>query len=277
MRERVTLTLDSELLKHIDKSIDGYELKNRSHAIELLLIRAMSSGNPTKAVILAGGKHKGLKSVIGNTPQVLAPINGKPVIEHVIDLFKKYGVKDVYITIGQDGAEIKEALESKDHGINLVFIEEKFPLGTAGPLRMLKHQLTSPFFLANADELKDIDIIDMFKFHREHKGVATVALTTADDPSKYGVANLTGYNILDFVEKPKRQNAPSNLISAGLYVMDPEILDYIPEGFARLESDVFPKLAKENRLIGYSFAGQWFDIDSVEDYKIANKKWKNIK
>lgn len=141
---------------------------------------------------------------------------------------------------------------------------------------MAKSYLTSPFFVANADELKEIDLMDIFMFHKEHKGIATVALTTVDDPSNYGVANLTGNNILDFIEKPRKQDAPSNLISAGLYVMEPEILDYIPEGFARLEYDVFPKIARENKLIGYSFSGQWFDIDSVEDYKRANKKWKGL-
>lgn len=276
MRERVTLTLDSELLKQIDTSIDGYKIKNRSHAVELLLIRGMSGDRPTKAVILAGGKHRGLKSEIGSIPQVLAPIKGKPIIEHVIDLFRKYGIKDIFIAVAHDSEKIKKSFEGKDLGVNINFIDEKYPRGTAGPLRMIKQYLNSTFFLANADELKNINLNDMYTFHKEHRGIATVALTTADDPSKYGVANLTGYSILNFIEKPRKQNAPSNLINAGLYVMEPEILDYVPEGFARLENDVFPKLARENKLIGYNFSGQWFDIDNVEDYRLANKKWKGI-
>lgn len=276
MRERVTLTLDSELLKQIDKSIDGYEIKNRSHAVELLLMRAMSGERPTKAIILAGGKNNALKSIVGAEPKVLAQIKGKPIIEHVIELFKKYGVKDIFISVCHDADKVKKNFEGKDLGVNITFLEEKFPLGTAGPLRLAKPYLTNTFFLANADELKDLNLIEMFLFHKEHRGLATVALTTVDDTSKYGVANLTGYNIIDFIEKPKKQNAPSNLINAGLYVMEPEILDYIPEGFARMENDVFPKLAKENKLIGYAFSGQWFDIDSAEDYKKANKKWVGV-
>ena len=125
MRERVTLTLDSELLKQIDTSIDGYKIKNRSHAVELLLIRGMSGDRPTKAVILAGGKHRGLKSEIGSIPQVLAPIKGKPIIEHVIDLFKKYGVKDVFISVAHDSEKIKKSFEGKDLGINITFIDLK--------------------------------------------------------------------------------------------------------------------------------------------------------
>lgn len=276
MRERVTLTLDSDILKQIDDSIDGHEIKNRSHAVELLLIRAMTGDRPSKAVILAGGKKRALKKLIGAKPQVLAPIKGKPIIHYVVDLFRKYGVKDIYISLSHDAEKVKKSFEGKDFGVDIHFIEEKFPLGTAGPLRLVKQALTSTFFLANADELKDLNLTDMYTFHKEHKGMATVALTTVDDPSKYGVANLSGYNIIDFIEKPKRQNAPSNLINAGLYIMEPEILDYIPEGFARFENDVFPKLAKENKLIGYNFAGQWFDIETVEDYRKAKKKWKGI-
>jgi mannose-1-phosphate guanylyltransferase len=275
MRERVTLTLDADLLGKIDQSIDGHTIKNRSHAVELLLFKAMGSEHPKKAIILAGGKSNVLKPVIGSTPHILAPIKNKPVIEHVIELFKKYGVSEVIISLHHSSEKVKKHFEGKDLGIKLTFIEEKFPLGTAGPLRLAKSHLTSTFFVANADELKNIDLTDMYNFHREHNGLATIALTTIDDPSKYGVANMTGNHILDFVEKPKKQNAPSNLINAGLYVMEPEVIDYIPDGFARFEYDVFPKLARESRLIGYSFSGQWFALDSVEDYKNADKKWEN--
>ncbi len=86
---------------------------------------------------------------------------------------------------------------------------------------------------------------------------------------------MTGNHILSFVEKPKKENAPSNLVNAGLYVMEPDILDYIPEGFATLENDVFPKLARENRLTGYTFSGRWLGIDTEADYKLAQKEWSH--
>ncbi|MFH1398606.1 MAG: sugar phosphate nucleotidyltransferase [Candidatus Woesearchaeota archaeon] len=276
MRERVTLTLDAELLKQIDSSVDGHEIKNRSHAIEMLLLKALGGNQPRKALILAGGKNNPLKEITGKAPKVLAPINQTPVIVHVIELFKRYGVKEILIAVHQDAEQIVKFFEGRDLGVKISFLQERFPLGTAGSLKLARPYLTSTFYMANGDELKSINLADMYSFHRDHQGMVTIALTTVDDPSKYGVANLTGNHILDFVEKPKKQNAPSNLINAGLYIMEPEVIDYVPEGFARLENDVFPKLARENKLIGYAFSGQWFSLDSVDDYRKAEKKWKQI-
>lgn len=272
MRERVTLTIDSEILKQIDDSIDGHKVKNRSHAVELLLKSSLGTKMPKKALILAGGNGNPLKFM--RKPHALAPIKGLPVIEHVIALLKKFGITQIVIPIHKKLSNIKTDLEKKDLGVELIFVDEPHALGTAGPIRLTKDYFKTAFFVANADELKNINLLQMFEFHKEHKGLITIALTTVDDPSNYGVANLTGYHILNFIEKPKRQNAPSNLINAGLYIMEPEAIEYIPEGFAELETDVFPKLAKENKLMGYAFSGQWFALDSVKDHKRANKLWK---
>ena len=106
--------------------------------------------------------------------------------------------------------------------------------------------------------------------------MATLALTTVTDPSQYGVARMSGTRILEFVEKPKKEDAPSNLINAGFYILEPEIIDMIPNGFSMLEKDVFPKLAKEGRLRGFLTGGQWFDIGSPERYEIAQKKWVGV-
>ena len=97
-----------------------------------------------------------------------------------------------------------------------------------------------------------------------------------EDPSQYGVAKLDGEKILEFIEKPKKGEAPSNLINSGLYIIEPEIIDMIPDGFAMLEKEVFPKLAKQGRLFGYAFSGQWFDTGNMERYDKALKEWKGL-
>ncbi|MBI2141594.1 NDP-sugar synthase [Candidatus Woesearchaeota archaeon] len=105
----------------------------------------------------------------------------------------------------------------------------------------------------------------------------TIALTTVDNPSMYGVARMQGGKILEFVEKPKKDEAPSNLINSGLYMMEPEVLDYIKsDGFSMLEKDVFPKLAQEGKLFGYPFSGQWYNTGTLELYEKAIKEWKDI-
>ncbi len=278
MKERVTLTLDGNILGDVDRKVDGHKIKNRSHAVELLLMQALGSADmPKVAVILAGGVGTRLQPITFEIPKPLVLVHDRTLLEHQFDLFKKHGIKNIVLSIGYKGDKIKHAIgDGRRFGVNVTYIEEAKPLGTGGPLRLAKPYITGTFITENSDELKEIDLHDMYLFHKESKATVTIALTTVDNPSSYGVAKMAGGKILEFVEKPKREDAPSNLINSGLYMMEPEVLDYIGEGFSMLEKDVFPKLAKEGRLFGYPFSGQWYNTGTLEDYKQAIKEWKDI-
>lgn len=277
MKERITITLDENIIKEVDKKIDGHKIKSRSHAIELALMSSIGNNKLKKALILAGGKGIRLRPITHEIPKPLMPIHGKSILEHVLDLFKKHGIKDIILSIGHLGNKIKEYFgDGKKFNVNITYIEEDTPLGTAGPIRLAKDLLNDTFIVCNADELKDLDLFDMFLSHKENNAIATIALTTVEDPSAYGVARLQGSQILEFVEKPKKEKAPSNLINSGLYIFEPSIINYIPEGKCMLEKDVFPKLAKDGKLFGYPFAGQWFDTGTMERYETAMKEWKDL-
>jgi mannose-1-phosphate guanylyltransferase len=277
MKERVTLTLDSHLLKEIDRRVDGYKIKNRSHAIEMTLMQSMGVSVPKTAFILAGGVGTRMQPITFEVPKPLLPVHDKTLLEHLFDLFKMYGIKNIIISIGYKGDKIRETIgNGRKFGVNVTYIEEAKPMGTAGPLKLARHMLTESFICCNADELKELDLMDMFLAHKESKAAATIALATVDDPSAYGVAKLQGTKILEFVEKPKKEDAPSKLINSGLYILEPEVIDEIPDGFAMLEKDVFPKLAKEGRLYGYPFSGQWLNTGTLELYEKAIKEWKDI-
>lgn len=277
MKERITITLDQEIIREIDERVDGYKIKNRSHAIELALMSAIGNNRPKKAVILAGGLGTRLRPITNEIPKQLMPIHGKTIMEHVLDLFKKYGIKDIIMCIGYKGEKIKEYFgDGKKFNVNITYVEEKTPMGTAGPIRLAKDLLKDTFIVCNADELKDIDLFDMYLNHKESGAVATIALTTVEDPSAYGVARLQGNKILEFVEKPKKENAPSNLINSGLYIFEPEVIDYIPKGRSMSEKDVFPNLAKDGKLYGFPFSGQWFDTGTMKRYERAMKEWKDL-
>lgn len=277
MKERVTLTLDQDLIKKVDSVVDGSRIKNRSHAVELMLIKSLGQDRPKKALILAGGKGKRLQPLTSKIPKPLVKLNGKPIIEYTIDLLKKYNIKDILISVGYMKEKIKNYFgDGSKFGIKITYIEEEFPLGTAGPLALAKPYLTETFVMCNADELKDIDLVDMYLFHRNSHGLGTIALTTVTDPSSYGVALLNGNKIVTFVEKPAKEKAPSNLINSGLYILEPEVIKYVPEGFAMVENDVFPKLARDEKLYGYPFSGQWFPTDTPERIKTAEKEWKGL-
>lgn len=276
MKERITLTLERGILEKVDRSVDGSKIKNRSHAVELLLRKAIGADVPTTALILAGGKTSPrlLKKAKHRS---MLDVKGKPVIQHNIELLKKYGIINILIAAGPQIKDLRELLgDGKKIGVEITYLEEKNPLGTAGPLNIAKQYLKETFVMCNADELKDIDVSDMFQFHKSNRSLCTISLTSVKNTSAYGVALLNGNKIITFVEKPPKEHTPSNLISAGLYIIEPEVLNYVPEGFAMLEHDVFPKLASEENLCGYPFSGQWFDAGTSEGHKDANERWRGF-
>ncbi len=276
MKERITLTIDRNILSRVDKIIDGLHIRNRSHAVEFILSKYLAFKHISHAVILCGGKGTRLRPITYEIPKTLVPVHGRPLITHLFDLFRKYEIGDVILSVGYMKEKMMEMIgDGSKYNIRASFIEERNPLGTAGPLRLLKERLKSTFIVSNGDELKNINIIDMYDHHKKNKALVTIALTTVSNPEHYGVARLDGSRIKEFVEKPKR-NAPSNLINAGFYIIEPEVIRMIPKGFSMLEKDVFPKLARQGRLYGFPFSGQWFDTGNMDRYERALKEWKDI-
>ncbi len=277
MKERVTLTIEQGILESVDKRVDGFKIKNRSHAVELLLMKAMDQSRPKIAFILAGGKGTRLRPITNEIPKPMVPLHDKPILQHALDLFKKYGITEIVMSIGYKGEKIKEYFGNGSRfGVNITYVEETEPLGTAGPLNLARSYLTDTFVMCNADELKNIDLNEMYLFHKENSALASIALTTVSDPSQYGVAKLTGSKILEFIEKPSAGTAPSNLINAGLYILEPAVLDIVPKGVSSIERDVFPKIAGDGKLFGFPFSGQWFDTGTLERYEEAMQKWTDI-
>ena len=275
MKERITITLNNNLISQIDKRIDGVNIKNRSQEIELLLAEALGTNIPSKAVLLVGGRGTRLRPLTDKTPKALLEVQGKTITEHLFDLLKKYGIRDAVLCVGYLKDKIKEYFgDGSKFGMNITYVEEDEPLGTAGPLKLAKMYLNGSFIVSNGDELKNINIPRMFRLHKRKNALATIALTTVDEPSHYGVARLDGSRIVEFIEKPSKP--PSNLINAGFYIFEPEVIEMVPNGFSMIEKDVFPKLAKLGRLRGFPFAGQWFDIGNIERYEIAERKWEGI-
>ena len=278
MKERITLTIDRKILDRLDTMVDGLDIRNRSHAIELVLSKYLSMRELRTALILCGGEGTRMRPITYETPKALVPVQGKPLVEHMFDLLKKYGVSDVILSVGYLKEKIiAEKSNWSKLGLTISFVEETAPMGTGGPLRLAKDRLARTFIVSNGDELKDINIMDMHEAHKRNRALATIALTTIEDPSQYGVARLEGERIIEFVEKPKKGKEPSKLLNAGFYIMEPEVLEMIPKGPCSLEKDVFPKLAKMGRLYGFHFSGQWFDTGTLERYEKALKGWKGIK
>ena len=262
MKERVTLTLDSEILKQIDQSIDGFHIKNRSHAIELFLHEGLQSDIPKNAIIMAAGKKmNGMKKV-----------HNKPIIEHLINLFYKYNIKNILIGVCFEKDEIIDYFGNGSRfGVKIRYIDEDKPSGTITLVKKARPFLSGSFFVTNADELKDINLSDMYRSHKENNAVASIALTTVEDPKSYGVVRVDGIRVRDFQEKPSTESQ-TKLINAGLYLFEFEVLDMIPDKMTMFY-DFFPTLAEQNKLIAYHFSGKWFDVSNKESHKKAEKEW----
>ncbi|MBU0628672.1 MAG: NTP transferase domain-containing protein [Nanoarchaeota archaeon] len=280
MKERITITLKEDLIKQLDKRIDGEQIKNRSQEIETILEDALGNSIPSKALILAGGKGTRLRPLTLKIPKGLVEVQGKTLTEWLFELLKKYGIRDVILSTGYLSEKMRDYFtDGSKFGMNVDYVEEdpEKPMGTAGPLRLAQHMLKESFIVSNGDELKCINIPRMFRLHKRKNALVTIALTTVDDPTQYGVARLDGSRILEFVEKPKRKEAPSNLINSGFYIIEPEVIEMIPKGkFCMFEKDIFPQLAKEGRIRGFPFSGQWFDTGNFERLERARKLWKGI-
>lgn len=278
-RLRLTITLKNELVKQLDKFIDGSRIRNRSHAIEYLLTKSLGPGI-SRALILAGGRGQRLQPFTYELPKGLLPVGGKPLLEHSVALLRRYGIRDLLISVGSLGGKIKEHFgDGSKFDVTIRYLEQgDAESGTAQPVRQAKKFFgNEPFLCYYGDVLADIDLADLAEFHLSHKGIATVALTSVANASDWGVVALHGSKILRFLEKPTSEQTTSHVINAGIFVFNPEIFSVIAAKDASLEADVFPKLAATGRFYGYPFEGKWFDVGTPEIYEQAVKEWGKVK
>lgn len=274
-KQRLTITLDLELLKRLDNIIDGSKIRNRSHAIEFLLSNSLVP-KKTKVLILAGGEGVKFRPLTYELPKSLIPIRGKPLLEHTLENLRDLGFSDIYISIGHLGEKIRNYFADGGRlGIKIRYLEQKGPKrGTAQPVLEAKGYLgDSPFLVVYGDVLTKLNFSDLVEFHNSHKGIATVALASVEKTSMWGVATIQGNRIVDFVEKPKNRTK-SHLINAGIYVLSPEIFRYITPQSVRLEKDLFPRLAAEGKLYAYPFEADWYDVSTPKVYAEVLKDWK---
>lgn len=228
-----------------------------------------------KAFILAGGYATRLRPLSCQKPKLLFPIAGKPILERTIETLKTVGIDEVVLAVNFLADDLKSYFKSEYSGVKIRYSRETTPLGTAGPLKKAEKILkdSDSFFVFNGDILFEGNLKEMITRHQKTNAVATIALKEVENPSRFGVVVYDhDMQVHQFIEKPKKEDAPSNFINAGIYMMSPEIFDYIPsrKKFST-EKSVFPILATEKKLFAYNYQGVWFDIGAFEDFRLANK------
>jgi len=274
-RIKLCITIKSSLLEKIDALIDDLNIRSRSHAIEYLLSQALPP-KISKALILTAGKGMKMRPFTYELPKAMLSINRRPILDYTFELLRNNGIREIILLVGQNGDKIRNHFGDGSHyGVKISYLEESRPSGTAIPLRKARPLLgNQPFLLIYGDVLAEINLREMIEFHEENKNLVTIAITSVDEPGDWGVVNLRGDKIVSFTEKP-RYPGSSHLVNAGIFVLEPEIFNYLPQKkFSRLENDVFPQLAKEGKITGYVFEGQWFDVGTPKTYERAIKEWQ---
>jgi len=231
-----------------------------------------------QAVILAGGLGTRLYPLTKKLPKALVDIQGKTLTEHVVDLLKAAGVTEAFLAVGVMRDQIKAHFgDGSRFGLTIRYLDEEEPLGTGGWMHQAKDLLKDDFFVVNGDNLFAVDLHAMLAFHREHKALATIALTEVEDVTSFGIVKMEDERIVDFVEKPKPEEAPSNLANGGYYVFNEAIFEYrLQENRFMLEHDLFPIVASKGLLFGFPSSEQWFDTGTFERLDEVNKKWKGL-
>jgi NDP-sugar pyrophosphorylase family protein len=229
-------------------------------------------------MVLAAGKGTRLRPLTDVVPKPAAPVAGKPIIGHIFELLAESGFEEVHVNV-HHLADVLLDLYGGDYrvaGVPVHLSREEELLGTAGSVKRLASLaggFDETFVVVMGDALTDMDLNEVVAFHKEKGALATMSLLRVDDTEQYGVVELDGGgNILGFQEKPRSPEAISNLANTGVYVLEPEVLDYIPEGtFYDFAHDVFPRLLRAGeRFVGYDEGDfYWSDIGTLEAYRQA--------
>jgi len=224
-----------------------------------------------KALILAGGLGTRLQGVVSDRPKPMALIAGKPFLEHQIHLLKKQGVTEIILAVHHMADKIKSYFgNGRFWHVNISYSEEEIPLGTGGAIKNAEKFLDSTFLVINGDTYSPIDLKNLIDFHKSQNSLATLSLKEFNDISDYGGVILIDKKITQFIEK---ENSGPGIINRGVYVFEPEILNYIPPGIkVSLESEIFPNLVKENKLHGHLDESYFIDIGKPETYKEFKKE-----
>ncbi len=223
-----------------------------------------------KAVILVGGLGTRLRPLTCNTPKPMIPLVNQPFIEHMLGNLRDQGIDEVILAVQYLADRFRAALgDGSRLGLKVHVIEEPEPRGTAGAVKNIEHMLNGSTFVFNGDVMTDLDLQAMLAFHRENTSKLTIALTSVEDPTAFGLVETDAEGrIHRFIEKPRIDEITTDMINAGTYIIEPEIFRYVPPGqYYMFERGLFPVILQTgDPMFGYHSRAYWTDIGKPSTY-----------
>ncbi|UIE39748.1 mannose-1-phosphate guanyltransferase [Leptodesmis sichuanensis] len=228
-----------------------------------------------RAVLMAGGSGTRLRPLTCDLPKPMVPVLNRPIAEHIINLLKLNGIDEVIATLHYLPDVMRDYFQDgSDFGIQMTYaVEEDQPLGTAGCVKNIAELLDDTFLVISGDSITDFDLRAAIAFHKAHNSKATLVLTRVPNPLEFGVVITDeNYRISRFLEKPSSSEIFSDTVNTGIYILEPEVLDYLPENQETdFSKDLFPQLLAEGEpMYGYIAEGYWCDVGHLDIYREAH-------
>jgi len=227
-----------------------------------------------KVVLMVGGLGTRLRPLTENTPKPMLKVGNKPILQTIVEKFAEYGYTNIVMCVNYKSHIIQDYFEDgSKFGVSIKYILEEQRMGTAGALSLLKEKPTESFFVMNGDLLTNVNFEHLDNYHILNHSMGTMCVREYDFQVPYGVVNIDGSRILSIEEKPTHKF----FVSAGIYMLSPEVLDYIPQNQFYDMPTLFEKLISENKnVISFPLREYWLDIGRIEEYKKANEEYDEV-
>ncbi len=227
-----------------------------------------------RAVLMAGGSGTRLRPLTCDLPKPMVPILNRPIAEHIINLLKRHQITEVIATLFYLPDVMRDYFrDGTDFGVQMTYaVEEDQPLGTAGCVKNIAALLDSTFLVISGDSVTDFDLTAAVEFHRQKQSKATLVLTRIANPVEFGVVITDEeQRICRFLEKPSSSEIFSDTINTGIYILEPDVLDYLPvDEECDFSKDLFPLLLEKGEpMYGYIAEGYWCDVGNLDAYREA--------
>lgn len=227
-----------------------------------------------KVVLMVGGLGTRLRPLTDNTPKPMLKVGNKPILQTIVEKFAEYGYTEIVMCVNYKSHVIQEYFgDGSEFGVSIKYILEEQRMGTAGALGLLKDKSTEPFFVMNGDLLTNVNFEHLHDYHLANNSMATMCVREYDFQVPYGVVNIENSKILSIEEKPTHKF----FVSAGIYMLSPEVLEYIPQHQFYDMPTLFEKLIGENEnVVSFALREYWLDIGRIEEFEKANQEYGEV-
>jgi dTDP-glucose pyrophosphorylase len=268
------------------EEILGLSLKNKLYQIPIIddngklidIIEVnellMPKNKPNRVVLMAGGFGTRLRPLTEHTPKPMLHVGNKPILETIISNFKKYGFTNIIISVSYKAKVIEDYFkDGKEFGVNIEYIHEDKRMGTAGALSLIRDTLDETFFVMNGDLLTNVNFENMLEYHKNNHSKATMGVRAYDFQVPYGVVDIKENKIIGITEKPIH----NFYVSAGIYILEPEVLNLIPENTFYDMPTLFEEVIHKNlQSVSFPISEYWLDIGQMDEFKKANSDYHEV-